>query len=177
MHERSDVIVHTPRLILRRLCTSDAALIQPLADNWEVSKQTVNLPFPYGKQEARSFVDQALRAHEAGQEFVFAIIRRKDGMLMGLIGLVADVAPMETGYWLGQDYWGHGYASEALRAVLEYSRKTLCSRRLDAIVFEDNAASIRVLSKCGFICQERWEEDFACRGGVRAVLRYQWQAV
>lgn len=176
MDEPSDVIAHTPRLILRFLSVSDAALIQPLADNWEVAKQTANLPFPFGEPEARDFAEQALRAHNAGQEFVFAIIRRRDAALVGLIGVVADMAPMETGYWLGQDYWGQGYASEALEAVLEYSSKTLCSRRLDAVVFEDNAASIRVLTKCGFVYQERWEEDFPHRGGVRTVLRYQWQA-
>ncbi len=172
----SDVIARTPRLILRRLSARDAALIQPLADNWEVAKQTANLPFPYGEVEARTFVDEALRAHDAGKELIFAITRRQDAMLVGLIGLVADVAPMETGYWLGQPYWGQGYASEALQAVLEYTREILCSRVLDAVVFEENAASIRVLMKCGFTYQARWKEDLPFRGGLRTVLRYQWRA-
>ncbi|MFP5469321.1 MAG: GNAT family N-acetyltransferase [Alphaproteobacteria bacterium] len=171
-----DVIARTPRLILRRLCANDAALIQPLADNWEVAKQTANLPFPYGELEARNFVDQALRAHDAGKELVFAIVRRHDAALIGLIGLVTDVAPIEIGYWLGQDYWGCGYASEALQAIQNYSRETLCSRRIDAVVFDDNAASIRVLIKYGFTYQERWEEDIPSRGGRRTMLRYQWQA-
>lgn len=172
----ADVIARTPRLTLRHLCAGDATLIQPLADDWEVAKQTANLPFPYGALEARNFVDQALRASAAGKEFVFAIIRRQDMALTGLIGLVADVAPMETGYWLGRTYWGQGYASEALRAIQEYTRASLCSRRLDAVVFEENSASIRVLIKCGFNRLERWEEDFPDRGGMRAVIRYQWLA-
>ncbi len=172
----ADVIAQTPRLILRRLKSGDAALIQPLADDWEVAKQTANLPFPYGDKEAQNFVEAALRAAGARMEFVFAIVRRHDAALMGLIGVVADVAPMETGYWLGQDFWGHGYASEALGAVTQYCRETLCCRRLDAVVFEDNAASIRVLNKCGFEHRERREEDVPDRGGLRAILRYQWQA-
>ena len=176
MDAASDVIARTPRLILRRLAASDAALIQPLADNWEVAKQTANLPFPYGEVEARNFVDQALRTHDAGKELVFAIIRRHDAALIGLIGLVTDVAPVEVGYWLGQDYWGQGYASEALQAMLDYSREILCSRRLDAVVFEENTESIRILIKYGFTYQERWEEDIPSRGGRRTVLRYQWQA-
>lgn len=176
MDAASDVIARTPRLILRRLAASDAALIQPLADNWEVAKQTANLPFPYGEVEARNFVDQALRAHDAGKERVFAIIRRHDAALIGLIGLVTDVAPVEVGYWLGQNYWRQGYASEALQAVLDYSREILCSRRLDAVVFEENSKSICVLIKSGFVYQERLEENFPQRGGRRTVLRYQWQA-
>lgn len=176
MDAPSDVIAHTPRLILRHLSPGDAALIQPLADNWEVAKQTPNLPFPYGEVEARNFVDQALRAHDAGKELVFAIIRRHDAALIGLIGLVTDVAPVEVGYWLGQDYWGQGYASEALQAMLDYSREILCSRSLDAVVFEENTESIRILIKYGFTYQERWEEDIPSRGGRRTVLRYQWQA-
>lgn len=171
-----DVIAHTPRLILRRISSSDAALIQPLADNWEIAKQTANLPFPFGVAEAHSFVELAMRAADAGKEHVIAIIRRRDEILVGLIGLVADVAPMEVGYWLGQDYWGHGYASEALQAIIDYSRETLCSRWLDAVVFEENIESIRVLTKCGFHLQEHMQEDFPERGGLRTVLRYQWRA-
>ncbi|MEQ1888611.1 MAG: GNAT family N-acetyltransferase [Alphaproteobacteria bacterium] len=172
----ADVIAQTPRLILRCLNASDPALIQPLADDWEVAKQTANLPFPYGDKEARNFVELALRAAGAGKEFVFAIVRRQDAALIGLIGVVADVAPMETGYWLGRDYWGHGYASEALQAVMNYCAESLRCRRLDAVVFEDNAASIRVLTKCGFEHRERWEEEVPDRGGLRVILRYQWRA-
>lgn len=170
------MIARTPRLILRRLAVSDAALIQPLADNLEVAKQTANLPFPYGEVEARNFVDQAMRAHDMGKELVYAIITRRDAALVGLIGLVVDVAPIEVGYWLGQDYWGHGYASEALQAIQNYSRETLCIRRMDAVVFDDNAASIRVLNKCGFQYQDSWEEDLPHRGGKRIIQRHQWRA-
>lgn len=171
-----EVIARSARLILRRLRADDAALIQPLADNWEVARQIANLPHPYGAAEARNFAGQALRAADEGREFVFAIVRQRDGALVGLIGLVADVAPMEIGYWIGQEYWGRNYASEALSALLDYAREILRSRMLDAVVFEDNAASIRVLIKCGFEFQERKEEMFPHRGGKRTVCWYQWQA-
>lgn len=172
----TEVIGRTPRLVLRRLAYSDAALIQPLADNWEVAKQTANLPYPYSEAEARQFVDRAMAAHQAGKELVFAITRRQDETLIGLIGLVADVAPMEVGYWFGQPYWGQGYASETMGAILDYTRAILCGRRLHAVVFEDNLASIRVLTKSGFEYLEGWREDLPHRGGMRSLLRYQWRA-
>ena len=170
-----EVITRTQRLWLRRLQADDAALIQPLADNWEVAKQTVNLSFPFNMAEARHFVERAMLAADAGRESVFALVRQEDLALLGLIGLVLDVAPLEAGYWLGQEHWGRGYASEALQATLEYSRQSLNCRRVDAAVFEENTASIRVLTKCGFAYQDCWEEDIPHRGGVRIIRRYQWR--
>jgi len=172
-----ELIGRTSRLILRCLTPEDAAQIQPLADNWEVAKQTANLPFPYGKTEAETFAGQAMAAHRSGRELVFAIVRRSDGQLIGLAGLVADVAPMEVGYWLGQPFWGYGYATEALEEIQKYTRTILSGRRLHAVVFGENAASIRVLTKCGFNFLESWDEDLPHRGGMRTLHRYQWQAL
>ncbi|MSP43083.1 MAG: N-acetyltransferase [Alphaproteobacteria bacterium] len=172
-----ELIGRTSRLILRCLMPEDAAQIQPLADNWEVAKQTANLPFPYGKEDAETFVGQALTAHRSGRELVFAIVRREDERLIGLTGLVADVAPMEVGYWLGQPFWGCGYATEALEEIQKYIRTILSHRRLHAVVFGENAVSIRVLTKCGFDFLESWDEDLPHRGGMRTLHRYQWLAL
>lgn len=169
-------VAHSARLMLRHLDLSDAARIQPLADDWEVAKQTANLPFPYGEGEAHNFVEMALQAKADGKEYVYAIIRRNDAALLGLIGLVIDLPVIETGYWLGQAYWGQGFASEALGVVQNYAREALFARKLAAIVFEDNLASIRVLTKCGFQYQESWIETIPSRGGVRRVCRYSWTA-
>lgn len=171
-----EVIGRTPRLLLRRLVSEDAAAIQPLADNWEVAKQTANLPFPYGGAEAVNFVSHAIAAHRSGREMVLSILRREDNQLIGLAGLVTDVAPMEVGYWLGQPFWGQGYASEALAEVQKYVQTILGRRRLHAVAFGENVASIRVLEKCGFYFLECWHEDVPHRGGTRALHRYQWQA-
>lgn len=169
-----NVHIHTPRLILRQLEISDAAALQPLANDWDVAKQTANLPFPYGHDDASNFITTALQAAADSKEFVFAIVRHADSALIGLIGIIADVAPMETGYWLGRAYWGQGYASEALKAVQTYAREALDSRKLAAVVFENNPSSIRVLIKCGFQYQESWQEVIPSRGGARQVCRYLW---
>jgi RimJ/RimL family protein N-acetyltransferase len=52
-----------------------------------------------------------------------------------------------VGYWVGRSYWGRGIASEALREFVAHHEKT---RPLYAYVAASNAASIRVLAKCGF---------------------------
>jgi RimJ/RimL family protein N-acetyltransferase len=52
----------------------------------------------------------------------------------------------EVGYWIGREYWGRGIATRALAAFLDLDRR----RPLYAHVARHNAASIRVLGKCGF---------------------------
>jgi 8-oxo-dGTP diphosphatase len=171
-----NIIARTPRLFLRKLAAGDDRILQPLANDWEVVRQTARLPFPFGAFEARNFVDEALHAARHGKEMVFAVLRQHDQAFTGLIGLVLDTAPVEIGYWLGQKYWGQGYASEAVPAVMRYAQDSLKCRKLDAIVFEDNHVSARVLIKCGFWFLEQWEEDIPERGGLKTLCRYQWRA-
>jgi RimJ/RimL family protein N-acetyltransferase len=52
-----------------------------------------------------------------------------------------------VGYWIGREHWGRGIATAALRAFLE----EIPERPLHALVHADNAGSIRVLEKCGFV--------------------------
>lgn len=169
-------IALSPRLSIRHLRDADAALIQPLADNWEIAKQTLSSPYPYSMEDAHRFIEAARRASELGKEQVFVIERRSDSALIGLIGLTTDVAPVEIGYWLGAPFWGQGFASEAICAVRDYAHRTLACARLDAIAFNDNHASIRVLIKCGFRHLEDASEDFPARGGIRTLSCYRWQA-
>jgi ribosomal-protein-alanine N-acetyltransferase len=55
------------------------------------------------------------------------------------------------GYWLGENYWGRGIMSVAVRATVEYVFSHYDVVRLEAPVFEWNPASMRVLEKCGFV--------------------------
>ncbi len=64
-----------------------------------------------------------------------------------------------VGYWLGQEYWGQGVASAALLQFLQ----RVTTRPLHAHVAKHNAASIRVLQKCGFTIAG--EAKFSDAGG------------
>ncbi len=69
-----------------------------------------------------------------------------DGRVAGNIVSFLRGETREIGYWLGRESWGKGIATEALRSFLHVER----SRPLHAGVAKHNAASIRVLEKCGF---------------------------
>ena len=70
-----------------------------------------------------------------------------DGNVAGNIGSWDDSGERKVGYWIGKEYWGKGIASAALSQYLDHDSV----RPLKAHVAKLNAASIRVLQKCGFI--------------------------
>ena len=78
-----------------------------------------------------------------------------DGFAVGAIGLKPgdDVHRLgaEIGYWLGEEFWNRGIATEAVNAVTEYGFETLEMVRIHAEVFAWNTASMRVLEKAGFV--------------------------
>lgn len=69
-----------------------------------------------------------------------------DGAIAGYVTSWAQQALRFVGYWLGARYWGQGHATAALTLFLEHD----AVRPLFAITSPRNAASIRVLEKCGF---------------------------
>jgi RimJ/RimL family protein N-acetyltransferase len=101
-----------------------------------------------------------LRRHaDPTQPGLWAIERRADGVLMGRVGLSAWHDPdghrdrWELGYLLGSPYWGHGFATEAARAVRDHARDHLDLGALVALVHPDNVPSHRVLAKLGFAAE------------------------
>lgn len=67
--------------------------------------------------------------------------------VVGNIGVFGQPAHREVGYSIGREHWGRGVATAALKEML-----SLCGERpLYAHVAKHNAASIRVLEKCGFV--------------------------
>lgn len=90
---------------------------------------------------------------------LWAIERRRDGVVMGRVGLTLwrDQSRRrdrwELGYLLGSPYWGHGFATEAARAVRDHARDHLGLGDLVALVHPDNGPSHRVLAKLGFTAE------------------------
>lgn len=111
-------------------------------------------PHPYTLQDA----EQWLRlVHAAVPEANFAIA--VDGLAAGGIGfaLQEDVhrRSAEIGYWLGEEFWGRGIMTEAVRAVTAHAFATYDLCRIYAGVFEWNPASMRLLEKAGYSCEGR----------------------
>jgi len=95
---------------------------------------------------------EALRKQKS-REKVFSIVENASGSLVGLIGLHRIDhynGHAEIGYFLNPEWWGRGYATEAVSLATEYAFFWLHLRKVYARVFETNLPSIRVLEKNGF---------------------------
>ena len=144
--ERSIPVLETKRLTLRAPRLEDAKRVATLANERRIAENTARIPHPYKMSDAESFIGGA---NKAGGEAVFLITLR-DKTTIGACGIVTQEQTPELGYWLGVPYWGNGYATEALHAVIDYAFTDLAHEALQAGCRVTNPASRRVLEKCGF---------------------------
>ncbi|MEK6322011.1 MAG: GNAT family N-acetyltransferase [Acidobacteriota bacterium] len=111
-------------------------------------------PHPYTLADAKHWLQIANPSTPITN---FAIV--VEGAAVGGIGLVLkdDVfrRSAEIGYWIGEEFWGRGIVTEAVREVTDYAFATFDLCRVYAGVFEWNPASMRVLEKAGY--------EFECR--------------
>lgn len=146
--------LETARLRLRRFRAGDLAAFIAYRSQPETARfQSWEAPFP--EAEARAFLAELDGAHPdtPGEWFQFALERRDDGRLIGDIGLkcMLDDQPdtMEVGYTLDARETGHGLASEAVAAVLDYAfarGKT----QVEAWADSRHARSLALLARLGF---------------------------
>ncbi len=144
--EGSIPVLETKRLALRAPRLEDAKTMVALANDRRIAENTARIPHPYKMSDAEGFISGA---NKAGGEAVFLIALR-DKTVIGACGITAQDATPELGYWLGVNYWGNGYATEALHAVIDYAFTDLAHEALQAGARVTNPASRRVLEKCGF---------------------------
>ena len=166
--------INTERLRLRRLCESDAHTIARLVADWEVSKQTISIANPYTLNEAHKFVRDGEVDWHDGTQYVLGMERRVDNCLIGTISVQIyhkwGRRLAEIGYWVGRDYWSQGFTSEAIEPFLIFCRSTLGLKRIDARVFVENEASLRLLDRAGFREVTRKVEHLPHRGGKRKIV-------
>jgi RimJ/RimL family protein N-acetyltransferase len=144
-NERGITVLQTARLKLRAPCHGDVKAIVRLANDCRVAENTVRVPHPYTSGDAEQFVAAVNRQNG---EATFMVVL--DGAPVGACGVEARESGAEVGYWIGRPYWGRGYATEAVRAVIDHAFGDLGHDALQAGARISNPASRRVLEKCGF---------------------------
>jgi RimJ/RimL family protein N-acetyltransferase len=147
LRERCIPVLETKRLLLRAPRLEDAKTIALLANDRRIAENTARIPHPYTIAEAEAFVASV----ERGDGEAAFLVTLRDDTIVGGAGIARlDGANPEIGYWLGIPYWGQGFATEAVRAVIDYGFDELGHPALHAGARVTNPASRRVLEKCGF---------------------------
>ena len=120
-----------------------------IANNSKISANLSDgFPNPFTEGSARKFIKETLESDRISR---FAI--DYDGKHAGNIGLHpgTDIYSRnaELGYFVGEEYWGRGIATEAIKQKIQIGFQEMGLVRIYAGVFEHNKASMRVLEKCG----------------------------
>jgi [ribosomal protein S5]-alanine N-acetyltransferase len=157
---------------VRSLRAADAQSMAANANNRRVSMQLRDrFPYPYTVADATMFIDQILTQDPFA---CFAIVVGE--RCVGGIGVERqhDVHRLcaELGYWLGQDYWARGIATQAIIAVTAWAFETLGLQRIFALPLADNLASCRVLEKAGFVLEGTLRHSAIKEGVIRDQRMY-----
>jgi len=141
-------VLVTERLVLRPPHEDDIPELAELADNRRIAEMLARMPHPYGEREARAFVEGARQGTAAG--CIHAVTLAESGAFIGCAGLHARHGGLELGYWIGEPYWGRGYATETAHTLVDLAFRASAIERLHVSCRVVNAASRRVIHKCGF---------------------------
>jgi len=163
----------TDRLILRDATAEDIHDVILNINNLNVSRYTCRLSFPYKMKDAKSYIkfcaDTARKRKREAYNFVIELKSEKHVIGgMGFPEFNSFSKSATLGYWLGEKYWKQGFVSEALESLIRFAFKKLKVRRLQAEVFRENKASIKLLKKFGFI------KEGLKRQSVRAKSTGRW---
>ncbi|MDH5163015.1 GNAT family N-acetyltransferase [Heyndrickxia oleronia] len=143
--------ISTERLVLRLFQKSDAEAVTKLCNNYNIYKNTLYLPYPYTLEDALTWIGHHLDHFNADKSYEFAITDKENGRVYGAIALSNNKKfnNGELAYWIGEEFWGNGYATEAAQAILRFAFDEKKYHKVFARYFHSNQASGRVMQKLG----------------------------
>ena len=175
--------LYTSRLHLRKLTMADVPLYyERLGSSQEVTKYMLFQPHRDISESVAS-IEKALRRYEEGRCYRFCIALRDTDELIGIIEPLRfneSDNSCSFAYMLAQGFWGQGYGTEALRAVLDFLFRDMEVQQVEADHMADNAASGAVMRKAGMIftgvVSGKYEKDGIVHDAAcYCITREQWE--
>lgn len=160
-----NITIETERLILRPLTVADAEAVFEWVSDERVSKYMVYNTYTVVEQA----IDWLKFIETDANDYHFGFVRKSDGKLIGSGSIGHD--SKGNGFWgfgynFRYDCWGNGYATEAVKTIIEYAYNNFGVRKFTASHAEPNKASGRVMEKCGlhFVGYDEFKKlDGSCR--------------
>jgi ribosomal-protein-alanine N-acetyltransferase len=171
----------TERLLLREVQPTDAAAV--LVSFGDPVVQMYNSPV-LDLNGVHELIMDIRKAYAAKESLVWGLTRQGDDTVMGMIGLwrwSRHHRRVELGYDLARVYWGKGYATEGVTAVLNFAFTQMNMNRVEAYTIADNHGSVRMLERLSFVREgtrrkHSWEDDGTFHdSAIYALLCDEWQ--
>jgi len=182
--------LYTARLLLREVTLDDVKGVQSCRGDFEVVQHNSGIVLS-SDADIRSFISSMIEQYSSKQALRWGIVLRSEaGVEEGRSGEVCGMVGFN--YWdrgdrrasvgleLRRSLWGHGYMSEALRAVLEFGYTAMGLNRIEAVVSAYNDRCINMLTGLGFVVEGRQREQYYEHGSFHdvillALLKREWK--
>ena len=144
-------VFETSRLILRGITENDAATYKKYFVTYEVISQlAATVPWPYPENGAADYIHTQIMPKQGLDKWVWGIVLKENpNELIGAVDLWREGTPENRGFWLGRQFWGKGYMTEAVEPVMDYAFNHLGFEKLIFTNAVGNERSRRVKEKTG----------------------------
>jgi len=176
MQDPSFVRLECERLVIRRFASDDVEAFASYRSDPEVARlQDWDCPYPVS--EARKFIASLdrLAPGTPGTWFQFAVSLASAGTLIGDAALRTgrtDARQAELGFTFARAHQGQGYATEAVRAVVQYAFANLAMHRVFSRTDARNSRAQRLLERVGFRREGELRESVWFKGEWATDLLY-----
>lgn len=176
-------ILETERLILREINEKDKEALYELLSDCDVAKYDYFYPIA-SKEEALEFIKRYREELNEEEEITWGIISKETNNLVGTCCLGdfdEEARRAEIGYDIVRAQWGKGYATEAVKAIIDFGLTNMNLNRIEAFITPGNDNSVKVLKKLNFELEGIVKERDFIKGKledgiIMAMLKRQWIA-
>jgi ribosomal-protein-alanine N-acetyltransferase len=137
--------------------------LRPLARDPEVMRYISGGDL-WSDERIREFAERQIKCFTERKFCFWRLVHKESGQMIGFCGLqplvLDEVAEIEIGWWLAQDRWNQGFATEAAREALRDGFERAGLKRIVSVAMPENLASIHIMEKLGM----RFERETARRG-------------
>ena len=143
--------IETERLLLRRMKISDYADMYEYSCLDSVTKYLLWNSHPDARY-TRDYLAYIQSQYRAGEFYDWAVVHKETNKMIGTCGFAKldfENNSAEIGYVLNPDFWRRGYATEAVKKIIDFGFHTLNLHRIEARYIVGNEVSRRVMEKCG----------------------------
>ena len=151
----------TKRLILRGISPDDRDMVFRLFSNAEVNRYLFDTE-PISDLHGADEIVQSYLQPEPRLQHRWILVKKTDGAKIGTCGFHCwdkSEGSCEVGYDLFPDFWGMGYMQEAMQAILAFARNEMDIKQVNACIYPENHASIKLADKLGFIFTGQMKDE------------------
>jgi len=162
-----DIILETPRLILKRLKPGDESALVDAINHPDIAATTLEIPHPYTLENAADWI-RYVNSPDTMKESVSLTGFHKDSneiiCAVSLDKINTRHLRAEIGYWCRVSQWNHGFMTEAADRMIDYGFDELNLERIYGICFQNNSASARVMEKLGMTFEGTARSEYIKNG-------------